>query len=85
MIPADGTPLDVLLALEDERESEDHAGDHDDRLSLVAARAAAGYQPIELPRVTRESDARTVRRYRCRARDLRAAGQGDFWGWGEAA
>jgi len=80
------TPLEALLALETERQRQDDSCDHDDRLSYVARQAAAGRQPVELPRGARESDARQARRYRCRARDLRDAGQGDLWlGIGVAA
>jgi len=79
MMAAADSPLDSILALEAERAREDDECDHDDRMSHVALRAAAGWQPVELPRVTRESDARMSRRFRCRARDLMDAGQGDFW------
>lgn len=79
-------PADVLLDAETERERQDLHDDHDDRLSWVAVRAAAGHQPVALPRVARDSATRQARRFRVRARDLRDSGQGDFWGgWGEAA
>jgi len=86
VMAAADSPLETMLVLEAERAREDDDCDHDDRLSYMAKRAAAGWQPIELPRTTRESDARMARRFRVRARDLRAAGQGDLWlGMGEAA
>jgi len=82
----DPDPEGVLLSSEAECERADLDDDHDDRLSFVALRAAAGRQPVEFPLVARESAARQARRFRVRARDLRDSGQGDFWDdWGEAA
>lgn len=79
---SDADPLGVLIAAEADHEREDETGDHDDRMSWTAVRAAAGHQPVAAPEVLRHSRSRARRRWRVRARYLREAGQGDLPGFG---
>jgi hypothetical protein len=70
-------PLAALLAGEAEREREDWADDHDDRLSPEAKRCARGLPPVPEPSCSE----RTLRRHRAKARHI-AARQRGFPGLG---
>lgn len=85
-VMGDLDPERLLMDAECARERADLENDHDDRLSYVAQRAAKGHQPVMYPTTSHQSRARSGRRYRSRDRDLREAGQQDFWlGRGGAA
>lgn len=76
-LPAGADPLAEMLAAESEREREDWADDHDDRLSPEAERCARGLPPVPKPSCSES----TLRRRRAAAR--RGVGkQSGFDGYG---